>query len=55
MIADEPLNLGVQLRATSGREVWAAQFVSPVHDGQSRVIQHFASFWDITRRVRAEC
>jgi PAS domain S-box-containing protein len=54
MIADEPLNLEVRLRAKSGREVWAAQFVSPVHDDRGRVIQHFASFWDITRRVRAE-
>ncbi|MBL0403639.1 PAS domain S-box protein [Microvirga aerilata] len=54
MIADEALNLEVQLRAKDGREVWAAQFVSPVHDDQGRVIQHFASFWDITRRVRAE-
>jgi PAS domain S-box-containing protein len=54
MKADEPLNLEVQLRSKSGRDVWAAQFVSPVHDDQGRVIQHFASFWDITRRVRAE-
>jgi PAS domain S-box-containing protein len=54
MIADEPLNLEVRLRTKSGREVWAAQFVSPVHDDQDRVIQHFASFWDITRRVKAE-
>ncbi|MBL0405636.1 PAS domain-containing protein [Microvirga aerilata] len=54
MKADEPLNLEVQLRSKSGREVWAAQFVSPVHDDQGHVIQHFASFWDITRRVRAE-
>ncbi|WP_262029187.1 PAS domain S-box protein [Microvirga sp. Mcv34] len=54
MIVDEPLNLEVQLRAKSGREVWVAQFVSPVHDNQGCLIQHFASFWDITRRVRAE-
>jgi len=54
IMADEPLNLEVQLRAKSGREVWVAQFVSPVHDDQGRVIQHFASFWDITRRIRAE-
>ncbi len=54
MVADESLNLEVLLRAKSGREVWAAQFVSPVHDDHGRVIQHFASFLDITRRVRAE-
>jgi PAS domain S-box-containing protein len=54
MIAEEPLNLEVLLRAKSGREVWAAQFVSPVYDDQGRVIQHFASFLDITRRVGAE-
>ncbi|MBD2748864.1 PAS domain S-box protein [Microvirga sp. BT688] len=54
MMADEPLDLEVRLRAKDGREVWAAQFVSPVHNDQGRVIQHFASFWDITRRVKAE-
>ena len=52
--ADRPLNQEVLLYAKSGREVWAAQFVSPVHDDKGRIIQHFASFWDITRRVRAE-
>jgi PAS domain S-box-containing protein len=54
MVADKPLDQEVLLYAKSGREVWAAQFVSPVHDAQGRIIQHFASFWDITRRVRAE-
>lgn len=54
MIADEPLTLEVSLRAKDGREVWAAQFVSPVHDEHGRIIQHFASFLDITRRVKAE-
>jgi PAS domain S-box-containing protein len=54
MIADEPLTLEVSLRAKDGREVWAAQFVSPVHDEHGRIVQHFASFLDITRRVRAE-
>jgi PAS domain S-box-containing protein len=52
--ADRPLNQEVLLYAKSGREVWTAQFVSPVHDDKGRTIQHFASFWDITRRVRAE-
>ena len=52
--ADRPLNQEVLLYAKSGREVWTAQFVSPVHDDKGRIIQHFASFWDITRRVRAE-
>ena len=54
MTAEEPLNQEVLLYAKSGREVWTAQFVSPVHDGKGRIVQHFASFWDITRRVRAE-
>jgi len=44
MQADEPLTLEVSLRANDGREIWTAQFVSPVHDEQGRVIQHFASF-----------
>jgi hypothetical protein len=54
MTAQAPLNQEVLLYAKSGREVWAAQFVSPVLDDKGRIIQHFASFWDITRRVRAE-
>jgi PAS domain S-box-containing protein len=54
MIADEPLTFEVSLRAKDGREVWAAQSVSPVHDEHGRIVQHFASFLDITRRVRAE-
>jgi len=52
--ADEPLTLEVLLRAKDGRDVWAAQFVNPMHDEQGCIIQHFASFWDFTRRVRAE-
>jgi PAS domain S-box-containing protein len=54
MQADESLTLEVSLRAKDGRDVWTAQFVSPVHDERGRIIQHFASFLDITRRVRAE-
>jgi PAS domain S-box-containing protein len=54
MRAEEPLNQEVMLYAKDGREVWAAQFVSPVRNADGIVIQHFASFWDITRRVRAE-
>ena len=54
MTAEEPLNLEVMLYAKGGREVWAAQFVSPVRNGDGQIVQHFASFLDITRRVRAE-
>ena len=54
MRAEEPLNQEVMLYAKDGREVWAAQFVSPVRNADGLVIQHFASFLDITRRVRAE-
>jgi PAS domain S-box-containing protein len=54
MRADKRLDLEVSLRAKDGREVWATLFVSPVHDEHGRIIQHFASFLDITRRVRAE-
>jgi PAS domain S-box-containing protein len=54
MVAEEPLNLEVLVYAKGGREVWAALFVSPVLNAEGQVIQHFASFLDITRRVRAE-
>jgi len=54
LTAQEPLNQEVLLYAKTGREVWAAQFVSPVFDDKGRIVQHFASFLDVTRRVRAE-
>ena len=43
----------VPFRAKDGREVWVSLFVSPViEDG--RVVQHFASFLDISERVARE-
>ena len=43
----------VPFRAKDGREVWVSLFVSPVvEDG--RVVQHFASFLDISDRVARE-
>ena len=37
-----------------GSEFWAAIFISPVVDEDHTVVQHFASFLDITRRKRDE-
>ena len=43
----------VPFHARDGREVWVSMFVSPViEDG--RVMQHFASFLDISERVARE-
>ena len=43
----------VPFRAKDGREVWVSLFVSPViEDG--RLVQHFASFLDISDRVARE-
>lgn len=43
----------VPFRTKDGREVWVSMFISPVvEDG--RVIQHFASFIDISERVARE-
>src|SRR4051794_33794284 len=43
----------VPFRGRDGREVWVSMFVSPVvEDG--RVVQHFASFLDISERVARE-
>jgi PAS domain S-box-containing protein len=43
----------VPFRAKDGREVWVSMFVSPVvEDG--RVVQHFASFLDVSDRVARE-
>ena len=43
----------VPFRADDGREVWVSMFVSPVIE-DDRVIQHFASFLDVTDRVARE-
>jgi len=45
MMADEPLDLEVRLRAKDGREVWAAKFVSPVHDAQGARSSISRPFW----------
>jgi putative addiction module CopG family antidote len=37
-----------------GSEFWAAIFISPIFDENHIVVQHFASFLDITRRKRDE-
>ena len=37
-----------------GSEFWAVIFISPVFDENHTVVQHFASFLDITRRKRDE-
>jgi PAS domain S-box-containing protein len=37
-----------------GSEFWAAIFISPIFDENHTVVQHFASFLDITRRKRDE-
>ncbi|TDH58490.1 PAS domain-containing protein [Dankookia rubra] len=43
----------VPFRTKDGREVWVSMFVSPVSEGD-RVVQHFASFLDISERVARE-
>lgn len=36
-------------RRKDGSEFWASIFISPVKDEQGRIVQHFASFIDLTR------
>lgn len=43
-----------QLYTKDGKPIWVQQYVSPVWDDQDRVVQHFASFIDITWRKQAE-
>lgn len=49
---DETLEI-LQYRK-DGSTLWAALFVSPWADDQGRIIHHFLSFLDITRRCEAE-
>jgi PAS domain S-box-containing protein len=39
----------VRYRRKDGSEFWAALFISPVRDGDGDIVQHFASFIDLTR------
>jgi PAS domain S-box-containing protein len=39
----------VRYRRKDGSEFWAAIFISPVRDASGSVVQHFASFIDLTR------
>jgi PAS domain S-box-containing protein len=39
----------VRYRRKDGSEFWAALFISPVRDDSGNVIEHFASFVDLTR------
>lgn len=48
------ITLEIQFHRKDGRSFWASQFVSPVTDGSGRVVQHFASFLDISDRKRME-
>lgn len=41
-------NTEILYRRKDGSEFWAALFVSPVRDGDDDIIQHFASFADLT-------
>jgi PAS domain S-box-containing protein len=42
-------SLEVRYRRKDGSEFWAALFISPVRDSSGDVVQHFASFIDLTR------
>ncbi|WP_161993830.1 sensor histidine kinase [Muricoccus nepalensis] len=53
MATSHPFKEDVPFRAKDGREVWVSMFVSPVMEGE-RVVQHFASFLDITDRIERE-
>lgn len=53
MAAHRKINVDVPLNTKDGRELWVTQLIDPiVQNGQ--VVQHFASFMDITVRVRRE-
>lgn len=53
MSARRTLTEDVRIYRKDGTALWVAAFASPVMEG-GRVVQHFASFLDITRRVEAE-
>jgi PAS domain S-box-containing protein len=44
----------VHYRRKDGSEFWAAVFISPVRDESGNVVQHFASFVDLTKHKQAQ-
>lgn len=53
MSARQDLVEEVRFYRKDGRAIWVAAFVSPVTEG-GRIVQHFASFIEVTRRVELE-
>lgn len=52
--ARQDITIEVQFYTKDGRPIWVQQYVTPVKDDQDRMVQHFASFIDITDRRQAE-
>ena len=46
--------LELQYRRKDGSAFWAAVFISPVHDQAGDIVQHFASFVDLTKHREEE-
>ena len=44
----------VKCRRKDGTTFWAALFVNPVFDGEGKVIQYFASFFDLTKHKETQ-
>ena len=43
-----------RFRRKDGGEFWAATFISPVRDERGDVVQHFASFVDLTKHIEEQ-
>ena len=48
------LETPVRFRRKDGDAIWVSVFVTPVRDGVGAIVQHFASFVDVTRHKREE-
>jgi PAS domain S-box-containing protein len=44
----------IRYRRKNGNAFWAATFISPVRDKSGNVVQHFASFVDLTKQKQVE-
>ena len=44
----------VKCRRKDGTTFWAALFVNPVFDGEGKIIQYFASFFDLTKHMETQ-
>jgi PAS domain S-box-containing protein len=53
-VSGDDVGSEIRYRRKDGSVFWAALFISPVRDGSGEVVQHFASFVDLSRQKQEQ-